>query len=120
MYPVIRRLPKDEWERLGPIYAAQGGPLGHSEQNEAIIAEMGAEIVGMWALNLVPHAGPLWVAPGWRGHGIAQNMGKVLDNIAQGLGVEGYFSFPSNPDSVRVMERLGMTFLPWKVYKRGF
>ncbi len=116
---MIYRLPKQEWARLEPAYAAQGGPLGHEAQNEAIVADAGGEIVGMWALNLVPHAGPLWVAPEWRGRGIAQAMGAALDPVAQGLGMPGYFAFPSNMGAVHVMEKLNMEALPWKVYKRS-
>lgn len=115
-----RRLQSEEWEKLRPVYASQGAELPSPEYNGAIVAEVDGQIVGMNGLNLIIHAGPLWVHPDWRRLGIATRMGQELDALIKGLGEAGYYSFPSNRNSEAIMQKLGMERLDWTVYRRIF
>jgi GNAT superfamily N-acetyltransferase len=115
-----RQLPPEEWSNLADIYRAQADELPQAEQNTAIVAEVDGRIVGMWGLNLIAHAGPLWVDPEWRGQGVPDRMGHALDELVKRLGGKGYLTFPSHRGAEEAMIRLGLTPTTWKVFKREF
>ena len=116
----IRQLPPEEWARLTEIYQSQADQLPPSEHNTAIVAEIQGRIVGMFGINLIAHAGPIWVDPEWRGTGISQRMGAALDELIRNSGGKGYLMFPSNRGSELVAIRLGLRPRHVKVYQREY
>lgn len=113
-----RQLPAEEWDRLETIYRQQSDALPEAAQNTAIVAECDGRIVGMWGINLVAHAGPLWVDPEWRGKGVSDQMNAALNELLRDAGAKGYLMFPSNEASEKVAVRVGLTLTGWKVYKK--
>ncbi len=116
----VRMLPDAEWEKARPIYEAHGDKLPELGSGQIIVAEADGQIIGLWGVNMVLHAGPLWVAPEFRRMGVADEMGKAVDAMAQGLGAKGYLMFPSNRGAVAVAERMHLTPTEWVVYRRDF
>ena len=114
-----RQISPDEWGRLQEIYRENGAELPEAERNTAIVAEVAGRVVGMWGINLVIHAGPLWVDPEWRGKGVSDGMSKALDALVRPL-ASGYLMFPSNAASERVARRIGLEEMNWKVFRREF
>ena len=117
---ICRQLPAAEWEKLTEVYRSQSDELPPAEQNTAVVAEVDGRIVGMWGLNLVLHAGPLWVAPEWRGKGVSDQMGAAVEQLARNLGAKGYLMFPSNEHAERAAARAGLTPAQLKVYRKEF
>lgn len=117
---ICRQLPATEWEKLTDIYRAHSDELPPAEQNTAVVAEVDGRIVGLWGLNVVLHAGPLWVAPEWRGRGVSDQMGAAIEKLAHDLGSKGYLMFPSNQHAERAAARAGLTPVDWKVYRKEF
>ncbi|MCE5309637.1 MAG: GNAT family N-acetyltransferase [Acidobacteriales bacterium] len=116
----VRHIPPEEWERLRGTYEQQGDTLPRAEQNTAIVAEVDGKIVGMWGINLLIHAGPLWVDPEWRGKGVPDQMGVALDELVKNAGGKGYLMFPSNKGSEQVAVRMGLKPAAWKIYVKEF
>jgi GNAT superfamily N-acetyltransferase len=116
----FRQLPADEWEKLREVYRGQSDDLPPAGQNTAIVAEVDGQIIGMWGVNLVVHAGPLWVDPAWRGKGISDQMGTQVEELVRKLGASGYLMFPSNAGAEKVATRLGLEQPGWKVYRKEF
>jgi hypothetical protein len=113
-----RQLPAEEWGKLHPIYAEQGANLPLVGANEILVAESNRKVIGMWAVNLLFHAGPSWVHPDWRNRGISTELGKGMDDIVRNFGGREYFNFPSNEASARVSEKLGFELTGWQVRRR--
>src|ERR1700677_3281503 len=99
---IYRQLPADEWERLREPYRLNGGELPSQDCSTSIVAEKDSRIVGFWGLNYILHAGPIWVAPEFRGQGVSDSMAEVLDELLRAQGAKGYLMFPSNPRSEAV------------------
>lgn len=116
----FRELRADEWERLRPIYEENGDTLPSPESNAAFIAEADGKIIGLFGLNLVAHAGPVWVDAEWRGKRIADEMAQQLMKAAEAAGAKGFLMFPSNPQSESLAKRMGLVPVAVKVYKREF
>ncbi len=115
---LVRQLLPEEWQRLLPFYLEQGASLPPPET--AVIAEYKGHIVGLFALNVLLHAGPVWVAREWRGQGISDRMGQQLDELARATAFPGYLMLPSNPHSARLAVRLGLEPTGCSVYQRKF
>ncbi len=114
----IREIEPQEWERLAPVYEANGDRLPSFEANRVIIAEVNGEIVGMCGLNAIVHVGPLWVSEEFRGRGVAGAMTAKAGSLVAECGGAGYFMFPSTPESVKVVEKMGLIERAWKVFER--
>ncbi len=116
----IREIEPQEWERLAPIYEANGDHLPSPEANRVIIAEVNGEIVGMCGLNTIVHVGPLWVSEKHRGMGVSGRMAARVASIVADAGEVGYFMFPSTQESVKAVEKMGLKERAWKVFERIF
>ncbi len=116
----IREIEPQEWERLAPVYEVNGDRLPPTASSRVFIAECEGKIVGMCGLNVIAHVGPLWVDPEYRGRGIAELVVSKADDAVLDCGGIGYFMFPSTPESVKVVEKLGLSKRAWSVYERNF
>lgn len=113
-----RRIPPEEWHRLREVYESNGMPLPPAERNSGVIAEVDGQIVGHQGLHTLLHAGPLWVAPEWRGRGVSDGMNFEIERIVREMGASAYFMFPSNAQSENAVRRFGLSKLPWQVFVR--
>ncbi|HLG97143.1 MAG TPA: GNAT family N-acetyltransferase [Bryobacteraceae bacterium] len=113
----IRLLPDSEWARLKDIYAANGWELPSPEHNRAVVAEHAGEIIGMWGMNAIAHAGPLYVAPEFRKQGIAVLLGRGVEREMLSLAEGRFLVFASNPGSIAVARKLGYREHGWKVFE---
>lgn len=95
--------------------------LRQDEDNLSIIEAIDeqGDIIGHLYLELVPHAGKLWVAEEWRHQGVATKLFEFLDSNLVHESGSGYYVFPSNEGSKSVCRRLGLEPLG-EVWKREF
>lgn len=117
----IRVIKADEWEKIRGVFEQEGGKLPNPHFSTAIVAEDEGEIVGFWCLELVPHAGPLYVSPIYRGKGLHKElmaeMEKKLMNHQRGT---GFYVFSDTERTDHICEQAGMKEMGWKVWKREY
>jgi len=120
----IHLLPKLQWGRLRKIYKENNARISPCSPNIVthVVAQLPDEtIVGSLSLELIPHAGGLWIAEPFRGQGVAVKLYKEIENkVLTQVSNSGYYTFPSNPTAVRVMEKLGLEKMPWEVWRRSY
>ncbi len=120
-------LPKEQWEKLIPIFEEQGWYLPHPALAEAsVVHDENGNIVGMFQLQLVSHAGPMWVSPEWRGKVDLLNMVEVLkawlqENKGENpLIGKGIIILATNAVIEKVARDAGMIEVEAKVFKGEF
>lgn len=117
-------LPKDQWEKLIPIFEEQGWFFPHPGLAEAsVVHDENGNIVAFLCLQLVAHAEPMWVAPEWRGKVDFIEMVKVLGGwVQKSMGEnplvgKGFLILATNPAIEKVARMAGLTEVPGKVFK---
>jgi len=117
----LRLIDRTELHKLRKFYKLEGSLRDPKGLFTAAVAELPDEtIVGMLGFELIPHLGPLYVMPNYRNNGIAVQLYQAIEVELDKKPGTGYYTFPSNEASKRVMEKLGLTKLPWEVWKREF
>lgn len=117
-----RLIKPDEWPRIAPIFEQEKGKMPCLDASRAAILEKGSEIIGFWAVQLVPHAGPLWIREDHRGQGLWRDLHKALEGVFTREPGTGYFSFhdPEQMNMRTILTQLGYTALPYLVWKKEF
>ncbi len=120
-------LPKDQWEKLIPIFEEQGWYLPHPALAEAAVAyDENGNIVGVLPLQLVAHAEPGWVGEQWRGKVDMLNLvEKLRDWVRANIGEnpligKGFVIVATNPAVERIARLAGLTEVEGKVFKGEF
>lgn len=116
-----RMLNRDELFKLKKFYKEFDCPSNLKNLFTAsVVQTIDERIVGMLGFELVPHAGPLYIDPNYRGQGLAIQLYKTIEsNISKEPGT-GYYTFPSNEISIKIAQKLGLEKLPCEVWKREF
>lgn len=111
----VRLLAPDEFDRLEPLFAAEGQPVPMPEVSEVAIAESTdtGELLAIFCLQPWLHGEPIWVHPDHRGNGLA---GMVIGRINQ-LNIR-YVSFApaDKPEVIQLCLDNGMEELPYRVF----
>lgn len=116
-----RMLQRDELFRLKKFYRMNDSKMNPEDLYSASVIETSDEkIVGMLGLELIPHAGPLYVLPEFRGHGLAVQLYRTIEANLTKKPRTGYYTFPSNDISKHIAQKLGLEKLPCEVWKREF
>lgn len=77
------------------------------------VGEENGEIVSLQCLHYVPHMGPVWIRPDYRGKGLWAKMQGALEKILpKGF---GFYQF-GTAKNISQLRRLGMTPLGWLVW----
>lgn len=111
-----RILPPSEYDRLADTYLA---PLRgcFPAQTSVIVVEDGAQIVGTWALMLVPHVEGVWVHPAHAGKAaVVRHLVTAMRREARAWGVSRLVTAAVD-DRVRdLLAHLGAEQLPGDHY----
>lgn len=111
----VRLLQPEEFDRLEPLFAAEGQPVPMPEVSEVAVAQETdtGELLALFVLQPQYHGEPIWVHPDHRGNGLA---GLVIQKINQ-LNVR-YISFApiDKPEVVQLCLDNGMEELPYRVF----
>lgn len=111
---VVRRLTKDEWSRLDPVFLAQFNEMPPDRRVAAVyIAEEKGDIKGMLCLQMILHAEPLWVKPGtnWAVRPLIKALERDFPDM------DYCFAHIKEDRVASFAERLGMKLMPWKIYR---
>lgn len=114
----IRLIQPEEWSALQPVFAAEGGRMPDPARATAAVAFDERGLAGFWTLQLLWHAGPLWVREDLRGTGLWAKLHARIDSLfARELGA-GYYSFSGEPKMEAIFARLGYRDLGYKAWAR--
>ena len=118
-----RKLEKDEWYRLKPIFEVEEWPMPAADLATVVIAEdEDARIHGLLCLQIQLHAEPLWIRPESKGavtfrglaSVVAEEVLKIKDRLPEGSAVY----FITAIDNVgKLAEPLGFKPLEEKVWR---
>lgn len=101
-------LPPERWHELAEVFRGEFGTdeMPDPERTE-IRAEFDSEgsVMCFYLLERVVHAGPFYVAPGWRGRGLAREMAQEALRLTEGE--EGYIA-ATRPEVEHLAGDLGL------------
>ena len=105
-----------DWARIDNILESQGWMPLNRETSRVYLAEQNDQIVGLFTLQLMPFAGPLWVTKQLRATGVTERLvddgiGWLVDTHAR-----GWFVVADSPHAPRLCERHGMHKITVPVY----
>ena len=117
MEPEVRLLRRTEWELLKPIFDEQGGNMPNASAIAAVAMDEKG-LAGFWTLQMMWHAGPLWIRPDLRGKGLWRRLHTCIHRLFIQHAGTGYYSFSGEPRMEHVFTELGYTKLPYTLWKR--
>lgn len=115
----FRIISDGEWEKMRPVFEAQGDPLPDPKFSTAAIADDG-NLAGLWLVKSVIHAGPLWVREDLRGQGIWRGLHEQVERLMPHSPGTGYYTFSGSEKVEAIHRKLGFTELPLKVWERRY
>ena len=107
---------KADWAAVDKILESQGWMTLNRETSRIYLAERDGQIVGLFTLQLMPFAGPLWVNKQLRATGVTDKLvddgiGWLVDTRAR-----GWFVVADSPHAPKLCERHGMHKITVPVY----
>jgi hypothetical protein len=110
-----RLLPREEWDKLVPIYKSMGGVAPIEDlYARVVVAEENENILANSSLQSVLCIEATRVDPNYSGKVGFRAMHKTLiGSLPQGI---TYFAFAINPKMERICEFVHMKKLDWKVF----
>lgn len=115
----VRRLPPEDWHRIAAFEPFATGGLPSPEQWRIIIAEEGDQVVGFCCVFAAAHWEPWHIAPSHRRNpAVARGLIREGIKVLQAEGIEAAFAVvrDSQPEQQAIVERLGFTPAPGKLY----
>ena len=105
-----------DWAAVDKILESQGWMTLNRETSRIYLAERDGQIVGLFTLQLMPFAGPLWVNKQLRATGVTDKLvddgiGWLVDTRAR-----GWFVVADSPHAPKLCERHGMHKITVPVY----
>lgn len=107
-----------EWDRVELILATRGWMSLNRMTSRIRLAEDPASgaILGFHVFQLIPSAGPLWVAPAARGSGIAAQLADDMLTFFAECDARGWIVVATNPSAAQLCEARGMRKVKSPVY----
>jgi hypothetical protein len=118
-----RKLEKNEWDRLKPIFEVEEWPMPSRDLATAVVAEDAeGQICGLLILELKLHAEPLWIRPESKGsvtfRGLASVMAEQVIGIADKLPENAAVYFLTSQENVgKLAEPLGFQPMEERVWR---
>jgi hypothetical protein len=108
---VLRYLSEDERHRVAEVFAEYG--CNPPDNGKILVDERDGKIVALQCLHQVLHAGPVWIAPEFRGQGLWPEMQKKLESDMEPGTF--FYQFGTEKNESRLRE-LGLTPMGWNVW----
>ena len=116
----VRMAMPQDWPAIARVFKDEGGNLPASAERTAAVAiDPAGNLAGLWTLQRVLHAGPLWIRADHRGTGLWRALNEKLWELfrAEPPG-SGYYSFSDGERMDHVFTELGYSPLHYSVWKR--
>ena len=88
-------------------------PLG----SRVLAAFDGDRMIGFVCMNMIPHIEPLFVAPAYRGSGVAEELVQQMVELLYAAIAPAAYVVADNPASAKLAELHGMTRVDVPVYR---
>lgn len=108
--------PDDDWSRIELILAARGWMSLNRQTSRILIAERDGTLYGFHVFQLVPYAGPLWVAPSARGSGIAERLADDMLDFLATAQARGFIVTTESAHAEKLCEAHGMERMETPLY----
>ena len=105
-----------DWERIDEVIAKRGWMKLSPYFSRILIAEDGDRLAGIAVLQMIPHTEPLFVAPEYRGTGLAGELSDQLIGFMHETSARGWMAVASNDIVAKECERQGMIQVKLPVY----
>ena len=113
-----RLLDKSEIAKLAPTLQQLGWAIAYPQTCQVLAAVENGEIVGFQMLQLLPHLEPLYLAPEYRGTGLADELAKRGMEIFQTAGASQVLAVAGNAHAERICrDVLGMKKIDGVIFK---
>jgi ribosomal protein S18 acetylase RimI-like enzyme len=110
-------LSPEEYYLIEHIFEAENVPPPDPQWSKIIVAltPEGA-VAGMICMQLIAHAEPIVVAPGFQGLGLGETLARMMDAYAEELQVAGLYTQPTNAASRGLAQKVGFQPAPFPLY----
>ncbi len=107
----------DEWNRVESIVEARGWMTLNKNTTRILLAETAVGVLaGFLVLQAVPHAEPMFVAPSFRGSGVAEELSERMQAFMAEVKIRGWMVVAETPFAEKLCEAGGMTRVDKPVY----
>ena len=104
-----------EWDAIEHILATRGWASLNRQTTPCIsLAEAPNEIAGFFVAQFVPHAGPMWVRPKYRGTDVPQQLATHMYQLL--TGARAVVVVADNPAVIKLCEAMKMKRVESPVY----
>lgn len=107
---------QEDWDRIENIMLARGWMKLNPNTSRILVAEKDGAIAGFVCLQLVPHVEPLFVAPSFRGTGLAETLSDKLIAFMHESAARGWMAVASDSTVAKLCEKQGMHKIESPVY----
>jgi hypothetical protein len=107
---------QDEWDKLELILASRGWMSFNRQVTRILVAECGTKLAGFFGMSLVPHAGPLFVSPSFRGTTVANELAERMNEFFVETHARGVIIVAESPMVERMCEQRGMIRVTKPIY----
>jgi hypothetical protein len=107
---------QEEWDRFDSILATRGWMSLNRKTSRIRIAERCGQLLGFHVFQMIPSAGPLWVAPRERGTEIAAQLADDMLSFFAEAAARGWIVVASSPVTAKFCEERGMHKVKSPVY----
>ena len=107
---------KEDWEMVDTVIASRGWMHLNPHFSRVLIAKQGKKLAGFVVLQMVPHTEPLFVAPDFRGTGLAATLSDKMIAFMRESKARGWMAIASNSLIAAECERQGMKRVMLPVY----
>lgn len=115
---VFRKVEDTDWPQIIEIFKEEGQKAPDKSTMTGAVCEQNGEIIAFRGVEVMIHAGPLWVRKDYRGKGIWRGLSEVINKwFTKGT---GYYVFSSSPKTDAINRKLGLEDLKLKVFKKEF
>ena len=112
----IEALPPERWSDVAKAYSHTDEPFPAPEHTLMLAAMDGEKIVGVLCVQKLICASPLWIAPEYRGNGIAEGLANEAVKLASSTGMQGMV-ISDNPFVEKILYAVGMIPLQGTVWR---
>ncbi len=113
----LKWLEGDDLLVLDPILIAKEWASLNKVLSRALVAyDENNHIIGFEVFECLPHVGPLWVDPEWRGSGITEEMTEQMMQFLRANSVRGFMLVAESVFASKLAEKYNMRKLDDPVY----
>lgn len=105
-----------DWAKVEKVLVARQWMALNHHTSRVLLAERDGDLVGFFAFQLVPYAGPVFLHPAERGTGVADEMARQMWEFLMSAKVRGWIAGAETAHGERLCEMFGMEKITYPMY----